>query len=394
VTEILFWLAAATLLVWVVSVLEAWWGTSQLTQLVGLAPLTAEECPAVTVVVAACNEERDIEGALQSLLAQDYPALEIVAVNDRSTDGTGAILERLAGQHDALRIVHVAKLPAGWLGKCHAQHVGASAARGEWLLFTDADVVFSPRALRRAMRYATEHELDHLAVMPDMDMPGPLLGTFAGTFAVAFGAFARPWRARDPKSRCHIGIGAFNLVRTAVYRARGGHTSIANRPDDDLRLGRLIKSGGGRQDCLFGKGAVVVPWYRSLGEILRGMEKNAYAAVNYHLALVVLATAMELLLCVAPFAALFVTDGWTLALNAVTCALILGMFASTGRGITVRRRYAVLFPFGVLFLVYAQWRSVLLTLVRGGIMWRGTFYALRELRAPSTVVGADDSAAP
>src|SRR5690606_31145145 len=148
-----------------------------------------------------------------------YPDFEIVAVDDRSTDATGAILDRLAAEDPRLRVVHIAELPPGWLGKNHALWLGARESTGQWLLFTDADVVLEPTALGRAVEFARTRGLDHLTVAPQLVLPSLAVQAFVGTFLTLFSLFARPWRCRDPRSRAHLGIGAFNLLRREAYWA-------------------------------------------------------------------------------------------------------------------------------------------------------------------------------
>ncbi len=230
---VLFWLALLTLILVLAIVVDLVRGDRSTRYLRDQPPLTTRPAPKVSVIVAARNEAKKIEPALRSLMQQDYPHFEIIVVNDRSDDETGPIVDRIPG----ISVVHVSDLPAGWLGKNHALHLGAEQATGDWLLFTDADVHMEPTAISRAMHGAR----DHLAVSPQLTMPGMWLQIFGGTFMIFFGIYARPWKAVDSQSRRYIGIGAFNLVRAEVYRAVGGHTRIAMRPDDDMKLGQLIK---------------------------------------------------------------------------------------------------------------------------------------------------------
>jgi cellulose synthase/poly-beta-1,6-N-acetylglucosamine synthase-like glycosyltransferase len=340
----------------------------------------AAKGPSISIVAAARNEARGIEAAVASFLAIDYPALEIVIVNDRSTDETGAILERLARQHVRLRVIHVVELPDGWLGKNHALHVGAADATGEFLLFTDADIVFEPTTLRRAVT-ALGSDLDHLAAIPDVIVPGIALNAFVAAFGVFFSMYARPWKARDPRSRHHIGIGAFNLIRADAYRAIGGHTALAMRPDDDVKLGKVVKNAGFRQDVVNGSGLVMVEWYSSLREAIDGLMKNSFAGVNYSLAAVAGSTLALFLLIVWPFIGIFVTDGLARTLNAVNVFLLAVVFWSTV-GLTPRRiPYVLAFPAAALLFIYIIWRSALLAVTRGYILWRGTAYPLAKMRA-------------
>ena len=246
--------------------------------------------PKVTVVIPARNEERNLKQALQSVLKLDYSDLEIVVVNDRSTDGTGSILEEMAKQDQRLTLMNIQSLPDGWLGKTHALHMGAQQAHGEFILFTDADIMFHPLAFRKAMSHIQANRLDHLTVVPEDTMPGFFLRTLSATFGIFMFILFQPWKVRNPKSRRYMGIGAFNLVRTSVYRAIGGHQAIALRPDDDLKFGKLVKLNGYRSDVLNGQGMVTVEWYRSVPELIQGLMKNMFAGTEYRVSLVILAT--------------------------------------------------------------------------------------------------------
>lgn len=341
----------------------------------------AQTGPPISIVAAARNEARGIEAAVTSLLHLDYPALEIILVNDRSTDDTGAILERLARLHPRLKIKHITELPDGWLGKNHALYVGAADAAGALLLFTDADIVFEPTTLRRAVRVMQEDGVDHLTAIPDARVPGVALSAFVAAFGVFFSLYSRPWKARDPKSRHHIGVGAFNLIRQETYRAIGTHRAIAMRPDDDIKLGKLVKKHRFRQDVVNGRDFVIVEWYSSLGEMIDGLMKNAFAGVDYSLVMVAGSTAALFLTNVWPFLALFATDGVTRALNGVSVLLIVLIFWITNRNSRGHLAYVLAFPAAALLFVYIIWRSALRAVIRGKITWRGTDYSLAQMRA-------------
>jgi hypothetical protein len=376
----LLWLAALTLALWLGAALDAGLGAARMEELPRQPPIDPREAPRVSVVVAARDEERGVEAGVRSLLAQRYPDLEVWVVDDRSGDATPEILDRLAAEEPRLRVLHLSSLPAGWLGKNHALERGAEAATGEWILFTDADVVLEPTALARAMTYALRERLDHLAIAPELRMRGAMLGAFAGTFALFFARYTRPWKARDPRSAHHVGVGAFNLVRADFYRAAGGHRPIALRPDDDLKLGELLKRRGARQDLLFGRELVSVEWYHSVGEAVRGLEKNTFAGLGYSVPKVLLGCLLLLAFDVWPFAAVLLTHGLARALSATTALLALLLYAASTRGSGTSPRLAPLFPVAVLLLVFIVLRAAWLAVRRGGIYWRGTFYSLEELR--------------
>jgi len=339
------------------------------------------EWPSVSIIIPARNEERGIREALRSVMELDYADLEVIAVDDRSTDQTGVILDQFAAEHPRLRVEHIQDLPPGWLGKNHALHSAASRARGEFLLFTDADVVMEPDVLRRSIALMETDQLDHLAMPPRIVMPGLLLQSFAITFTVFFSAYFRPWKARDPRSKAYVGIGAFNLIRTKVYRQLGGHTSIAMRPDDDMMLGRIIKRNGLRQDFVDGTDKMLVPWYASTNEMIVGLEKNLFSGVEYRIWVVVLSSIIALMLNAGPFLMVFLTRGVPRILFGGSVAILLLASLGAAHRLRVPWLAAFLFPVAILLFIYVQWRAMLLTLWHQGIRWRDTFYPLAELKS-------------
>lgn len=377
----LFVLALVTVLLLLATFAGLLQGNRLLRSLRDVLPWSGSPAPAVSVVIPARNEERHVEEALRSVLALDWEPLEIVVVDDRSTDGTGAILDRMALAEPRLRVIHVTELPAGWLGKNHALQTGAELSAGELLLFTDADVVFDPTTLRRAVGYLLENRLDHLTVAPEIRVPGVFLKMFVAVFSIFFALFVKPWKARDPKSRHHVGIGAFNLVRTAAWHAAGTHRAIAMRPDDDLKLGKLLKKNGFRQDLAFGRDLVSVEWYHSVRELVDGLMKNAFSGVDYRISVVLAATVLLLAFFVWPFAAVFLTGGAARLLSLVAVALLLVLSWVNARLTHLPVWTGLGFPLATLFFIYIVWRSMILTLVQGGIRWRGTLYPLKELKA-------------
>jgi glycosyltransferase involved in cell wall biosynthesis len=376
----LFYLALTTLLLCLAIAVQLTFGLRRVQQLEDWPPATSE-LPRISIIVPARNEERHMEAALRSLLRLDYPDLEIVAVDDRSTDGTGAILDQLAAEFPALCVVHVADLPPGWLGKNHALGMGAGRATGHWLLFTDADITMAPDTLRRAIGYAQQNGLDHLTLTPGIVMPSLLLQSFVVTFVTFFCIYFQPWKARDPRSKRYIGVGAFNLVRRDAYRQVGTHEAIRMRPDDDMMLGKLIKKHGYRQDSASGIGLISVPWYGSVRELFVGLEKNAFSGVNYSIPTVVAGAAAMLLLDVWPFVAVFVTRGPTQWLYAGTSLALLAMCWRVAGWVRLPRHSALGFPLCVVLFLVIQWRAMFLTLKNRGIRWRDTYYPLDELKA-------------
>ncbi len=374
-------LAAATLGLFIAVGIEVSLGSRRVAHLKDIPPIDDRQAPRVSVVVPACNEERSIERALSSVLSQDYPDYEVIAIDDRSTDSTGAILDVLASRNPRLRVLHIHRLPPDWLGKNWALHTGASNASGAVLLFTDADVVLEKTVLRRAVRYLLEHRIDHLAVPPRATVPGFLPNAFLGLFALLFGMYAKPWKVHDPKAREHIGIGAFNMVRTEAYRAVGGHSPIAMRPDDDMKLGKLLKMRGCSQHCVFGIELLSVEWYSSFSEMRRGLMKNLFAGIEYSVLAVVFSAIGQLVLFVWPFVAVIVCAGIVRYLNLAAILCLIAAFTVNSRLVRIKWWWCFTVPIAALVMIYLQFRSMILTFRNQGIEWRGTHYPLSRLRA-------------
>ncbi|MBL8206821.1 MAG: glycosyltransferase family 2 protein [Blastocatellia bacterium] len=375
----LFILAIITLFFFVSFGLELTIGNRTIKFLKEVPRLVSINPPRVSVIVAARNEEREIEAALQSVLAQNYDNLEVLVVNDRSTDSTGLILERMTNDYPELRVVTITELPTHWLGKNHALYIGARQANGQILLFTDADVIMSRDSVSKAVHYLLEQRLDHLTCLPSQTTPSRALRGFIAAFGFFFALHTRPWRVKRP-NRWYIGIGAFQLIRAQFYHRIGGHLPIALRPDDDLMLGKLIKLNGGRQEMVWGRGAMSVAWYHSIKELINGLMKNAYAGVGYNFFLVITSTIALLTFMVFPFVAVFLTTGKTLLLNLATIVVLILILLDNVRFVGLSRWHVLSFPLATLLFIYILWKASLRAIFSGGIEWRGTRYSLKELR--------------
>jgi glycosyltransferase involved in cell wall biosynthesis len=337
----------------------------------------------ISVIVPARNEAADIEATLRSLLELEGVRLEILAVDDRSTDATGAIMDRLAAegaaQGKSLTALHIADLPEGWMGKTHAMAVGAGRARAPWLLFTDGDILFAKDSLLRAINFADAERADHVVIFPTL-----ILKTFGERVMIAFfqgisALFSRFWRIPVEGTKESLGVGAFNLIRADVYRDLGGFESLRMEVLEDLRLGFEVKRRGYRQRVAFGRDLVRVRWVVGAAGMIRNMTKNFFAAFRFRVWLTLAASTGLAVFCLGPFAAL--AGSWWMRLAALlvlTMLLLLYRYYRQYTGISAW--YTLTFPVAALLVLYAILRSMVLTLVRGGVVWRGTLYPLAELR--------------
>ena len=355
-------------------------GMARLPRIRTIEPLADADCPRVSVLFAARDEEEKLPQALPTHLAQDYPNLEIVAVDDRSVDETPRILDEAAARDARLTVVHLRELPKGWLGKTHALTKAYEKSSGEWLVFTDADVRFAPDLLRRTLALARQEELDHLTLLGELDLEGPFEKAVVSFFIMGFMLNAQPWQAKNPRARQYTGVGAFQLIRRSAYEAIGTHRRMALEVVDDMKLGKLVKQGGFRSGVGLAEGSVRVRWQAGVRNVIKGLTKNFFAALDFSLLRAALVLAMLFLLSVLPFAGLFFLDGAALALDGLAVAFALATHMNAARGIRLSPVYALAHPFAALVVLYINMRSVVVTLGRGGVVWRDTFYPLEELR--------------
>jgi len=320
-----------------------------------------QSAPQITVVVPARNEAASIEATLRSLLAQTIP-IEIFAVDDRSTDSTGAIMDHLASETlpagKLLSVIHIDTLPEGWMGKTHAMALAARQSATEWLLFTDGDILFRPDTLERALRFAHESQADRFTVLS-----------------------FRPWKVPDPAAKHDsVGVGGFNLIRSSVYQPIGGFEALRLEVLEDLRLGFEVKRQGFRQRVAFGRDMIRVHWATGALGMAHNLTKNFFAVFRFRPAALIAGAVVFSLLFFLPIAGLFAP--WPIrSASLVSLTMIAALHAYSARHFTgISMLYLLTLPIGAALLVYALLRSLIVTLVRQGVVWRGTFYPLRELR--------------
>ena len=342
---------------------------------------TSRDIPAVSLIVPARNEQDTVEAALRSMLKSEYPRLQVVVVNDRSTDRTGEIIESVAANDNRCTVLHIQELPEGWLGKNHAMHLASQKATGDYLLFSDADVVYEPGTIEAAVTRMQQDRLQHLCLLPRM-IPGSVLENCIVSFlGFAFIMGQQVHLLRRHLSISYAGVGAFNMIEAACYREIGGHTKIAMDVVDDVKLGKMVKRSGGRQDFLRAPEFLSLRWYSSLSATIKGLEKNAFAAVNYSVRSVVLASTLFLAGMIAPYfvpAFLSPTDASGFLATIVVWNIMFGLFS---RSLGCSFFLMFCFPIAAFLLFFAIWNSTWVTLRQRGVCWRDSRYDLEELKA-------------
>ncbi len=339
--------------------------------------------PSLTVIVPAKDEAAAVAHSLRSLLASDYPDFQIVAVDDRSTDATGKWMDEIAASPEAegrLRVLHVKELPRGWLGKPHAMALAAEGSTTDWLLFTDADVIFDPGAIRLAIEFVTRSQGDHMVLYPTLILRGVAEKMLIGFFQSVSALAGRPWKIADPKAtKDYIGVGAFNLIRRRVYDALGGYAELRMEVLEDMRLGFRVKREGHAQRVAFGKDLIRIRWAESAWGILNNLTKNLYSTFRFRTSLLLAACAGIVVLCLTPFVSLFISGPARWA-GIVTLVALFLLNLRYRRLTDIPPVYLALFPIATLLFVGTLLRSMILVLWRGGVLWRGTLYPLKELR--------------
>lgn len=327
--------------------------------------------PMVSVLVPARNEAANIEACVTSLLQQDYANFEVIALDDDSGDGTGEILDRLAAQDARLRVLHnCAPLPAGVNGKSRACSLLAKEARGEWMLFVDADTLHQPNSIREGILRALS-----LNVALFSAIPRQITGTWGerlflpAGFALIYNGVSlwRMWRSMGLRGANAAAIGQYLLVKRDAYEAAGGHTAIQDKILDDVFMGVNLKRNGHRIAITDGPW-VVCRMYRGFNDMVMGFSKNAFAILNGSLPLSAVFIAFTLGVFFLPMAL------WAAGVAPVTAPLAIALallnFALVNTRIGQPALLALLYPIQLLvgigiLLNSIRWRMT------GKVMWKG-----------------------
>ncbi len=354
----------------------------------------AASFPPISVIVPARNEARNIRRCLNALLAQTYPALEVIVVDDRSTDDTPAILDEIQRSYSSahpprpaprLQIIRGEEIPPGWAGKPHALVQGAGAAQGEWLCFIDADTFASPDLVRAAYLTARECGTDMFSILTDQE-----LGSFweKVVLPIVFTALSVGFPARrvnDPRTPDAIANGQFILIRRPVYEAVGGHGSVKDRIDEDKGLAEVVKGAGYRLLLADGRQVARTRMYTGLAEMWEGWTKNIFVGMRGRMGLLLFGAILGLLGAFLLPVWLFGSLAWYVATGEATPAVmtveavILWYFLiwsriQAARAFHIHPAYAFTLPLAALVFTAMMVASAFKVLSGKGVRWRGRVY--------------------
>lgn len=337
--------------------------------------------PRVSVIVPARNEAKRLQAALQTLLSQRYPNFEIIAINDRSTDCTGEILDSLAQTHTCLKVIHVQELPEGWLGKNYANYLGYQHSSGEYLLFTDADIFFHPETLVRTVTYALRERAKHIVAYPKMLTSSAMEEAFIALFGFLFTWKFSPSGARNPKNRhAYIGVGAFNFIERSLYERIGTHLHLRANVDDDVKLGYWVKQHAEATHVVRGTDLLAVRWREGLWDSIKGIERSAFPGINFSWLWVGIGIVGTLFGLIAPYWLLFMPSALITLCAGSSIAMIFLIYFTLIRNSLRALRITLLHPVASLLFLYALISSAVKITWQGGVEWRGTFYSLALLK--------------
>jgi glycosyltransferase involved in cell wall biosynthesis len=347
-----------------------------------VAPETVSITPTTSVIVPARNEEACLGACLESLAAQTGVDFEIIVVNDTSTDHTREIAQSFSRVH----VVDADPPPAGWTGKNNAMAAGARVARGEWLLFTDADTVHLPGSLARAIVEAKRNEANLLSYSPEQEIHGFWENAVMPVIFAELAATYRPSLVSDPRSPAAAANGQYILIARETYDAIGGHAAVGGSLLEDVALARAVKASGRKIFFRFGGDAVRTRMYRSFAQLREGWTKN--------LALLFPSPVRLALLRLAEF--VLIAGGLAAAIRAllrghVKPAVAAAILAVTIYGFLLNRirkahfsgKANALSPAGLPLFAYLLLRSRL-SHKQGSVRWKGRTYG-----SGTNHVGAD-----
>ena len=332
-----------------------------------------------SVILSARDEEKSIRNTLQSLSQQSYKNMEVIMINDRSKDNTALIMEEFSKKNPHFKKIDIQELDKSWLGKTHALQKGFEQSKGDYLLFTDADIYFEPKALEKALAFLIKKDLDHLSLAPQLKSQNFLLSSLQLFFAVIFCIYARPSKIKDGKS--FAGVGAFNLIKRSVYQKIGEHKKLKLEVLDDLGLGRLVVQNQFKSYLVNGRDLIHIYWYGSPKEMFKGLEKNSFSILHYSILNFIFSNLYIFIVFYSSFIFVFFLSNIFLKICfLVNLFLMQIIFFQIARELKYNTLISLLTPISIVLLQINLIHAVFKVLKEQKIVWRDTSYSLKELK--------------
>lgn len=353
-----------------------------------------DEPPALSVIIPARDEARNIERSVRSALALDWPGrLEVVVLDDRSTDATPEILARIAAEDPRLKVYAGVDLPPGWKGKPHALHRAQAHATGDWLWFVDADVTLDPLGARRLVGACKRLGVEMASALGELVVDSfweKVVQTRMGAIIAGGNPLEE---VNDPEHERALANGQCLLFSRAAYDRLGGHEAIKDSVLDDVDFAKRAKAQGEPYRLFYGPGVFKCRMYTGLGEIWQGWTKNLFPALDYSLVATFVVTALLFAVSVLPFVllvknAILAASGQPyeplfLLLEAMICTVILATDAIGHRVRGYDWTHFWSFPLGMLVVVALFWNSAIRITSGRGAVWKGRVVeAGRPKKAP------------
>jgi cellulose synthase/poly-beta-1,6-N-acetylglucosamine synthase-like glycosyltransferase len=340
-----------------------------------------EEWPRVSVIVPLRDEAEHVKGPVSGRLAEDYPGMELILVDDRSTDGTAELVDSLAASDARVRAVHVEELPGGWIGKAHALQRGVEESGWEWLAFSDADTDVKPGTLRKAVAYCEGEGLDHLAVIPGLYRGKSLVDSVSQVLLRVMLITERVWKAGDVKSGAAVGSPSLALVRRAALEKESGLADLRMEPSEDVALAQMIKASGGRSGVVNGRGLVGASFPPKMRDMAQDMEMGIYASLGgFNLARIFWLTLLFFALEFGPYLFFFpfgIPYHDLIGTFAVSIGIVVSIIICRWMGLPLMA--AFYFPIDLFIVVFILLRAGIVGTAQGGLWWKGDFYPTEML---------------
>ena len=382
---------------WLVSLALTVYGLARRQSLnpAGDSTIRTSDPPLVSILIPARNEEhRVLSDCVRSILAQDYERFEVVAVNDRSTDRTRAILEELARGDERVRVIEGEELPVGWLGKPYAMQQAVVLARGEWVLATDADMIFDRRALRTAMDYLLKAKGDAMTLIPHFEAHSFWERVMTPTWGWVFLMFSIFFRISNPKTQRAAGIGGFFLMRREVLDRIGGYAALKDEVLEDVRLAEMLKRSGARLFTEHAPALLRTRMYSNFREMWECSTKNWFSGMWFSLPFAMSAVLFMYAIAVVPplialGSAIAIAAGgssnvWLVFIGALSVWLLqVLILAIVSKRSEISPLYALTAPLG-LGVLYAMLFDSSFRITSGrGVTWKGRkIYERSGVRPP------------